>query len=124
VKYRFLLAQLYMDSLTDAETIESLQTRLKKLPSTIDEHYDSIIKRIIDGSQESAALAKGILMLTTFAARPLTSLQNTLATRSGDPGLVKTRVPPQHRLVEVCAGLVVIEKGTDNLKLVHESTMA
>lgn len=65
-------------------------------------------------------------MLTTFAARPLTSneLRHALATRSGDPRLIKARVLPQLRLVQVCACLVVIEKGADNLKLVHETTMA
>jgi hypothetical protein len=124
--YRFLLAQLHMDSLIDAETIESLQTKLKELPSTIDKQYDSVMKRIIDGSPESAALAKDVLMFITFASRPLSSneLRHALGVRSGDLGPVQARVPPKHRLVEVCAGMVVLEKGTDTIKLVHETTMA
>jgi hypothetical protein len=75
VKYRFLLAQLHMNSLTDAETIESLKTRLEALLSTIDEQYDSIMKRIMSGGSESAKLAKEILMFITFSLRPLSSIE-------------------------------------------------
>jgi ankyrin repeat protein len=115
-----------MDSLSDAETIESLQGRLNELSSTIDDQYDSIINRMLNGSPESAGLAKCILMFATFSSRPLTSneLRHALAVRTGDSEPVKARIPLEHRLIEVCAGLVVLEKGTDNIKLAHETTMA
>jgi hypothetical protein len=115
-----------MDSLTDAETIESLKTRLEALPSTIDEQYDSIMKRIMNGGPESAKLAKEGLMFTTTSLRPLSSieLQHALAARIGDPGPDRERVPLEDRLVEVCAGMVVLERKTKNIKLVHKTTKA
>jgi len=120
--YRFLLAQLQVDSLTDAETIESLKTRLEALSSTIDEQYDSIMKRIMNGSSETAKLAMEVLMFTTISLRPLSSieLQHALAARIGDPGPARERVPLEDRLVEVCAGMVVLEKETNNIKLVSQ----
>ena len=61
-------------------------------------------------------------MFTTISLGPLSSieLQHALAARIGDSGPARERVPLEDRLVEVCAGMVVLEREANNIRLVSQ----
>ncbi|KAL5378431.1 hypothetical protein DPSP01_009188 [Paraphaeosphaeria sporulosa] len=123
----FLLARLHTDSLVDKRTVKEVKSTLdqfKKGSAALEDAYNEAIQRIdgqLDGDQ---ALAKKVLSWITYARRPLTTAELccALAVERGESELDPDNVPDIEDLLSVCAGLVVIDKESAIVRLVHYTT--
>ncbi|XTI87657.1 hypothetical protein V2W45_1330293 [Cenococcum geophilum] len=94
---RFLLAYLYIDLLLDKDTIKAVKLTLKRFPR---------------GSKDSKALKQP----TT------TELYYALAVELGKKELDLDNIPNIKDIVSICAGLAIIDKESDIIRLVHYTT--
>jgi ankyrin repeat protein len=122
--FRFLLAQLYLDSLIDKTSIKALKTALKRLPrglEVLDDAYKEAMERIENQITDFRAVAKQVLSWVTWAKRPLTSreLRHALAVEVGTHELDEENLPEIGDVVSVCAGLVIVDKESDIIRLAH-----
>lgn len=122
----FLLARLHVESLASAAslTIKHVRQKLQELPTTLEASYDDAVKRITDQEGDHAKLAFKTLAWVTHAFRPfsLRELQHALAIEPGDSVLDEELLMDAPSITALCAGLVVIDKATGNVNLVHYST--
>ncbi|UKZ79072.1 hypothetical protein TrVFT333_006823 [Trichoderma virens FT-333] len=83
--------------------------------------YEEIMKRIEHQGPISVKLAKNILSWIIFAKRRLTmqELQHALAVGIGGSRLDQTDLPQVQDLISVCAGLVMVNEGSDIICLFH-----
>jgi ankyrin repeat protein len=97
---------------------------LKELPKALHEAYEVIWKRISDQGDEDAALATKVLSWLTYARSPMTTdmLQQALAIGPQDDDFDEDAVIHAESLVDVCAGLVVIDSDTRVIQYVHYTT--
>jgi hypothetical protein len=112
--YRFLLAQLHMNSLSRhlnaGEVLEALET----LSSNVDQAYDQVMLRIEQQDQYRRNLAMKILCWVAFGFKlPLEALQHALAVAPGRYDLADY-LCNEDTLTGVCAGLIRIEPYIDN----------
>ena len=120
----FLLARLHVDSLLDKRTKAKVLSTLEQLPkgsAALGKAYDMAIERIENQLPEDSAMAKSALLWISFARRLLTTeeLCHILATRPGDKELNVDNVADVEDIVSVCAGLVVVDDGSNVIRLVH-----
>ena len=116
-----------MDSLRDKRTPKTVEFTLSQLSrscGSLDDAYREAVERIrcqLDGDSD---LAKKVLSWITYAQRPLTTdeLCCALAVEQGEEELDPRNVPDVEDLVSVCAGLVVIDKKSAIIRLVHYTT--
>ena len=122
----FLLARLHVESLANAAslTIKHVRQKLQELPTTLDASYDNAMQRITDQEEDHLRLAFKTLAWVTHAFRPLSlrELQHALAVEPGDSELDEELLMDAPSITALCAGLVVIDKATGNVNLVHYST--
>ncbi|KAF3209746.1 hypothetical protein TWF679_007284 [Orbilia oligospora] len=100
---------------------------LESLPKGLDAYitaYDEAMDRIIHGSKSLAQLAISVLSWITCAKRPLVTseLQHALAIKIEDDDLDVDDLIPIKDIISVCAGLVVVDKESDTIRLVHTTT--
>jgi len=124
---RFLLAQLYFESLRDKRTPWILKNALKDLPkgsNALDQAYEEAIRRIKEQERGFAEVAWRLLSWITCAERPLTSkeLEHALAVVAGYPELPTDNLQDIEDIVSLCAGLVTIDEKSDIVRLVHYTT--
>jgi hypothetical protein len=134
--FRFLLAQLYLDSLIGKRSPKSIRTALKNLrkeseaSSNDDESkalydaYKEAMERIERQNGDSPELAKQVLSWITCARRSLTTseLRHALAVEKGESELDETNLPGIEDMVSVCAGLVTVDEQSNIIRLVHYTT--
>ncbi|KAF2812133.1 uncharacterized protein BDZ99DRAFT_383210, partial [Mytilinidion resinicola] len=122
----FLLARLHVESLASAAslTIKHVRQKLQELPTTLDASYDNAMQRISDQEEDHRRLAFKTLAWVTHVFRPLSlqELQHALAVEPGDSELDEELLMDAPSITALCAGLVVIDKATYNVNLVHYST--
>jgi hypothetical protein len=97
---------------------------LKELPKALNEAYDEIWRRISDQGDEDAVLARRVLSWLTYALRPLSTdmLQQVLAIGPGDGDFDDDAIIHEESLLDVCAGLVVVDSDTKVIQYVHYTT--
>ena len=83
--------------------------------------YEQMLKRIQCQSQSKSQLATDVLMWASCSKRPLSlhELQHALAVKSGMKSFDTHRLRPTKALVDVCAGLIIIEEDSNTVRLVH-----
>lgn len=122
----FLLARLHVESLASAAslTIKHVRQKLQELPTTLDASYDNAMQRITDQEEDHWKVAFKTLAWVTHAFRPLSlrELQHALAVEPGDSELDEDLMMDAPSITALCAGLVIIDKATGNVNLVHYST--
>lgn len=124
---RFLLAQLYLESLNDKRTPRLIRRTLENLPKgsdSLDQAYGKAME-IIQGQKVGfEELAILVLSWIVCAKRPLTTseLQHALAVEAGDLELGDDNFQEIEEVVSVCAGLVTVDKESDIIRLVHYTT--
>ncbi|KAL6361198.1 hypothetical protein LRP88_04661 [Fusarium phalaenopsidis] len=122
----FLLAELHLNSLQGKFSPKDIRRALKALPTgstAYDETYKAAMERI--GSQANTeAFAKKVLAWITCARRPFTTseLQHALAVEVGEMEFDEENLPGVDDVVAVCAGLVVVDKESNIIRLVHYTT--
>lgn len=134
--YRFLLAQIYLDSLDDKTTTRAVRRALKQLQKhssksaegqkceILDHLYNDTMERINGQKQGFQRLAQEALLWITCAKRPLSTseLQHALAVEVGDSELGEDNIVSIKRIVSACAGLVTVDKESSIIRLVHYTT--
>jgi len=113
-----------MDSLATKGTLNAVRNALKTLPDELDDTYHEAIQRIECQNEYDRQLAEQVLAWIPYALRPLTSkeLQHALAVQPGERGLDEGDLPDEELLTSLCAGLVVIDKESTIIRLVHYTT--
>jgi hypothetical protein len=112
---RFLLAQLYLDSLTSKRAPKAIRAALKNLATgsgAYDQAYEDAMGRINGQTEDQENLAKQVLSWITCAKRPLTTteLQHALGIKVGEPQLDEDNLPDIEDILSVCAGLVTVDE--------------
>ncbi|KAL5374684.1 hypothetical protein DPSP01_011775 [Paraphaeosphaeria sporulosa] len=123
----FLLARLHIDSLSDKTTPKKVKTTLANLSkgsAALDDAYKDALQRVesqLDGHRE---LAQKVLSWITYAKRPLTTAELccALAVEPKELELDSDNLPDFEDLVSVCAGLVVVDRESAVIRLVHYTT--
>jgi hypothetical protein len=124
---RFLLAQLYLDSLKGKKSPKAIRTALKKLPTgseAYDYAYKDAMERIEGQLADEENLAKQVLSWITCAKRALTTseLEHAIAIEPGELQLDKENLCRVEDMVSVCAGLVTVDEESNIIRLVHYTT--
>lgn len=129
---RFLLAQIYIDSLDDKPTPNSVlkalqgfqQQRTKSWGNVLHNAYDQVMERVKGQKMGRRELATQTLAWITCAERPLSifELQHALAVDQDSEVHDEDNVPLAGDIVAVCAGLVTIGEESGIIRLVHYTT--
>jgi hypothetical protein len=125
--YRFLLAQLHMQSLARKITLKRVRESLKHLPEKLDDLYEEAMDRIRGQDRDRFELAHRLLCWITYAFEPLNmdAVQHAILAMDLDSDLSSVdneNVVPSDLLITVCAGLVVIDTESNIIRLVHHTT--
>ena len=121
---RFLLARLHVDSLARKLNRRELRKALQNLPREIDSTYEEAMRRIESQDEEKVQLAKQVFSWISHSFRPLTvtEIRHALAVEFNDTDIVKEGLMDEDNLVSACGGLVVIDKESNIIRLVHYTT--
>jgi ankyrin repeat protein len=124
---RFLLAQLYLESLTGKRSPKAVRAALKNLVTgsgAYDRAYEDAMERINGQVKDQEELAKQVLSWITCAKRPLTTseLQHALGVEVGESELDEENLSQIEDIVSVCAGLVTVDAESGIIRLVHYTT--
>ncbi|KAJ7235793.1 ankyrin repeat-containing domain protein [Mycena rebaudengoi] len=120
----FLLAKLHIQSLSTKNTIQDVRDAMKELPKSLDDSYDIAMQRIEAQSEDDRKTARSILIWVANAKRPL-KVSETIAALSikpGDKRLNEDNFLDIKIILSVCAGLVIVDKESSVVRLVHYTT--
>ncbi|KAL2010679.1 hypothetical protein VTN00DRAFT_6486 [Thermoascus crustaceus] len=123
----FLLAQLYINSLTDKLRERDIDIALEKMQSReegLNKAYDDAINRIKNQQAGFSNLAKNVLFWIVCAKRALTTeeLIHALAVEYGASSLGMGTLYSHKDMVASCAGLITIDQESRIIRLVHYTT--
>ncbi|KAK2808205.1 hypothetical protein FQN50_004946 [Emmonsiellopsis sp. PD_5] len=123
----FLLAQLHLQSLVGKRSPKALRIALERLPrgsNAYDSAYDMAMERIQGQVSDARELALQALAWVTFAKRPLSplELQHALAVEEETTEFDEDNISTMHDILSVCAGLLTVDEGATNIRLVHYTT--
>ncbi len=115
-----------MDSLARKLTRREVRAALHSLPKELDETYDQAMQRIQNQDEGQAALAHRVLYWISYSLRPLTlaELQHALAVELGDVDLDEDGLYETDLIASVCAGLVTVDRESNQIRLVHYTTQS
>ena len=118
------MAALHMDSLAKEDNIRELKESLQRLPEDLYKMYDDALERIKQQDSRKRARANQVMKLISCAQRPLKleEMQQALSVRKGDTSLDPEALPNTESFISTCCGLVVVEEGSQIVKLVHYTT--
>ncbi len=125
---RFLLAVLQIDRICVARTVKKIKAALTSMPSELNDLYRETVERIRRQSGDDGELGMRILSWVTHTKRPLhvVELAHGLAVEyDDDEGAHELDIDnllSSRSLVDVCAGLVVIDSRSQIIRLVHYTT--
>ncbi|WEW56343.1 hypothetical protein PRK78_001786 [Emydomyces testavorans] len=125
-EHMFLLARLHVESLATAAglSVRYVRQKLQSLPNTLTATYDSAMQRIAEQEPDHKKIAFKALAWVTYAFQTLSlkQLQHALAIEPGDSELDEELIIEGHSITALCAGLLIIEKRTNMVNLVHYTT--
>lgn len=133
IRSRFLLAELYVDSLAYKTTSKAIRLTLNELykdsqmpddekkSKVLDCAYGKAMERINVQPLDFKDLAMLALSWITFAKKPLRSaeLQHAIAIETDARVLDEENIPNVEDMVSVCAGLVTVDSASDVVRLIH-----
>ncbi|KAF5242673.1 hypothetical protein FANTH_8582 [Fusarium anthophilum] len=131
----FLLAQIYASSLEDKLTLKAVRATLNYFRQqgiqsntgedakiqALSQAYDQLMERIYNQRQGYKELAQKVLLWIVHACKPLTTVQlsHTLAFDEVRSVYDEDNIPELQDIISVCNGLVVVDKESDIIRLVH-----
>ncbi|KAF8162056.1 ankyrin repeat-containing domain protein [Mycena galopus ATCC 62051] len=120
----FLLAKLHIESLSTKNTIKAVREALKVLPKNLHDSYHIAMQRIQDQSEEDKTTARSTITWVANAKRPLAveELRVALAVEPGTHQVDEENLLDIERILAVCAGLVIVDKESSVVRLVHYTT--
>lgn len=115
------MAKLHMESLCSKMTKKAFLQSLEELPQSLYATYDDALDRIKKQNMDEVMLAERILSWVSYAFRPLDvlELRHALAVSPGEDEFDAANMPDEEDLTTVCAGLVLIEQGSNTVRLCH-----
>ena len=120
---RFLLVSLNVDAVLRETTIHRRRQKLSAMANGLGlgDAYGTTLGRINAQGGEKARLGMAALMWISHAERPLKvdELCHALAVEIGSPDLNSDNVPSISTLLACCQGLVVVDKESSTIRLVH-----
>lgn len=118
------MAQLHLEMLSEQRTQNAVRAALENLPSSLDETYKDVIKRIQKQAEADVDLALKVLSWITYAKRPLhkKELQHAVTTHRDLTTLDDADLTDIDDLISLCAGIVTIDRESDIVRLVHYTT--
>ncbi|KAH6651847.1 hypothetical protein BKA67DRAFT_680163 [Truncatella angustata] len=116
----FLLARLYIETLTRLITLRKVKSALNTLPDGLESMYHSVMVRIHGQDTELVTLGLNVLGWIYYAKRPLTliELQHALAVEPRDTFLDEDGMPDKDLLTSVCGGLLSVQDG-ETVAFIH-----
>jgi hypothetical protein len=111
-----------MDSLATAISRKAVRISLKSLSTDMTSIYDETMKRIEGQVEGDRTLAEQVLSWTIHARRQLSleELRHALAVSPGMTEMDTDGLVDETILTSVCAGLVVIDKQSNLVRLVRK----
>lgn len=118
--HRFLVSRLLLDELLDFVTIHQMRKALQRSPQGLQQALEATIQRIDAQSSARKTLARRLLGWIMVAERrlKLDEVVTAFAVEEGEE-LQPDNIPSTDILLQVCAGLVVLNKHDNTLGLVH-----
>ena len=115
-----------MESLSSAAalSIKHVRKKLQSLPTTLIGTYYEAMQRIEAQESDHRSIAFKTLAWVSYAFRPLSvgELQHALAIEPGSAQLDEEDILDGNSITALCAGLVIIDQGTNIVTLVHYTT--
>ncbi|KAL6719998.1 hypothetical protein ACLMJK_001919 [Lecanora helva] len=120
----FLIADLTLRSLASALSVTDLFTALENVPKTLENYYDTAWSRILSQDSPSKQLAINTISWLYLARRILKKeeLLHALAVRFEEKAFNNESLMDLETMLEVCQGLVVEEKHSESIRLMHMTT--
>ncbi|EAU89994.2 ankyrin repeat domain-containing protein 29 [Coprinopsis cinerea okayama7 len=118
----FLHAALQLEFVYTCATVACVHRNLDRVPTGLRQMYQQAMVRIGEQKAENALLAKHTLLWLVFGYETMAfaDLEQALAVTSRiDTAADNSLVVDEAALVSVCCGLVIIEKRTNLVRLVH-----
>ena len=123
IRFRFLLARLHVESLGSAAaiSIKYVRKKLQSLPATLTGTYDEAMQRIEAQDPDHTSIALKTLAWVSYAFRSLSlgELQHALAIEPESTRIDEEDMIDGNSITALCAGLVVVDQGTNTVTLVH-----
>src|SRR5437868_4126944 len=120
---RFLLASLNVDAILQETTIHRRRQRLSRMTDGLGlgDAYGATLSRIKGQGGEKSRLGLAALMWVSHSERPLKAdeLRHALAVEIGSSNLDTDNVPSIGTLLACSQGLIVIDKETSMVRLIH-----
>ena len=112
-----------MDSLASKPSLRDVRKALKKLPTQVNATYDEVMLRIRAQNPDDRGLADKVLSWIVYARRPLClqELQHAIAVTPDMLDMDLEALVDELILIDVCAGLVVIDEKSSIIRLVRKS---
>jgi hypothetical protein len=116
------MAKLHIDSLVSKTNLRAVRNALENLPAGVNATYDEAMERIRRQDEEDRNLAERVLLWITHAYRPLShqELQHALAVTPEMTDMDPEALVDEFILIDVCAGLVVIDEHRNIIRLVRK----
>ncbi|KAI4117724.1 MAG: hypothetical protein LQ345_002100 [Seirophora villosa] len=110
-----------MDSLSSKTNIKAIKKAIVNLPNTLNSLYDEAFKRIDGQNEDDRELAHRALRWVAYAYEPLRvrMLEEALAIDPQADDFDREASPPIALVLNACAGLLIMEKETATVRLVH-----
>lgn len=123
IESRFLLPALQVQTVLEEPTLSKRRKALSIIPKKLDDAFKITINRINDQPKARANQAMEVLKWTLLAKAQLSvsELRHALAVTLGDTELDRDNLPPENSLIEWYLGLVILDKETSQIHLVHKS---
>lgn len=123
-----MLAIMQVNSVMRGDSVNRRRRQLASLSANLSAAYTESLSRILgkDGErkkEQDAKLAGRIFMWVCLCQRNLTfdELLHALSNYDDDPEFDWDNHPPKETLLDKCHGLVVLDKETSTVRLVHQS---
>jgi len=118
------MAKLHIDSLSRLSNRKDIREALKRMPDELPATYDALMTRILSQDKGHVDLAITVLMWITHAKEPLSplELQHAVAFPPDSTELDEEALPSIRYLISLCAGIVVVDRERNVIRLVHYTT--
>lgn len=110
-----------MNSLSSKMSVKALKKAIDNLPKTLDQLYDDAFQRIDNQNEDDKEIANKALRWVAYAYQPLTVqiLGEILAVDTESQDFDCEAMPVLVLVLDVCAGLLIIDEQTQHVRLVH-----
>ncbi|KAI4120703.1 MAG: hypothetical protein LQ338_006827 [Usnochroma carphineum] len=117
----FLAAKLHVDSISTKTSVKMLKRAIENLSDDLNVLYKDALSRIESQNQDDRKLAEKALGWVAYTYRPLRvrALQEALAIGPEETDFDDEAMPPIGLVLDVCAGLLILDEENDILRLVH-----